>query len=146
MLNSCNISNFHKIQNVDNYSIEFQTPSDEYNVYFKENLLRLFNSKNKQPKKYALKTSITFQSTQTLSVSGNNVLKSTKAQIDYQFKSIYTGKIIKSGSITTFPALSSSSRSLYSQEESIKNIKERLTKSAAKSLYMHIDILISKLS
>ena len=79
-------------------------------------------------------------------MSGNNVLKSTKAQIDYQFKSIYTGKIIKSGSITTFPVLSSSSKSLYSQEEGIKNIKERLTMSAAKSLYMHIVILIRKLS
>ena len=81
-----------------------------------------------------------------MSVSGTNVLKSTKAQIDYELRNKDTNKTLKSGSINTYPALSSSSESLYSQEKSIEHIKERLIKSSAKSLYMHINILIRRLS
>ena len=93
-----------------------------------------------------LKASISYQSTETLSIGGTNVLKSTKAKINYQLENKNTNKILKSGSISTFPALSSSSTSLYSQEKSMDHIKERLTKSAVKSLYMHINILMRKLS
>lgn len=140
------MSNFHEVQNSNKYSVELETPIDEYNVYFKEHLRRLFYNENKIVKKYVLKTKITFLSTQTLSVSGTNVLKSTKAQIDYELKNKDTNKTLKSGSINTYPALSSSSESLYSQEKSIEHIKERLIKSSAKSLYMHINILLRRLS
>ena len=54
--------------------------------------------------------------------------------------------MVKSGTINTFPALSSSSNSLYSQEKSIENIKERLTISSAKSLYKHIKIIMRRAS
>ena len=106
---------------------------------------RLFYEKNNNADFYVLRASISFQSTETLSVSGTNVLKSTKAKINYQLKNINTNKILKSASISTFPALSSSSTSLYSQEKSIDHIKERLTKSAVKSLYKHINIILRKL-
>ena len=96
-------------------------------------------------KKYILSTKITFETTKTLSVSGQNILKSTKARIDYKLINKNTN-VFKSGSITTFPALSSSSNSLYTQEKSINHIKERLTKSSAKFLYNHIKIIISRLS
>ena len=87
------------------------------------------------------------KSTKTLSVSGQNILKSTKAKINYQLTNKNTNKIVvKSGSINTFPALSSSSNSLYTQEKSIEHIKERLTKSSAKSLYTRINIIIRRLS
>ena len=96
--------------------------------------------------KYLLKTSITFKSTETLSVSGQNVLKSTKARIDYQLTNKNTNVIVESGSFNTFPALSSSSNSLYTKEKSIEYTKERLTKSSAKSLYTRISIIIRRLS
>ena len=74
-----------------------------------------------------------------------NILKSTKARIDYKLTNQNTN-IVKSGSINTFPALSSSSNSLYTQERSIEHIKERLTKSSAKSLYTRINMIIRRLS
>ena len=142
---SCSLNNFQEIQNLNDYSVEVETPIDKYNIYLKENLRRLFFNKNNVTKKYILQTTITFQSTETLSVSGNDVLKSTKAQISYQLKNKEKNTVLETGSINTFPALSSSSNSLYSQEKSIEHIKERLTKSSAKSLYMHINILIRRL-
>ena len=145
LINGCTLSNFEKKQNVNNFSIEIDTPNDRYNVYFKENLKRFFHiSDNKT--KFILKTNITFESTKTLSVSGQNILKSTKGKINYELFDKNTNIIIKSGSINTFPALSSSSNSFYTQEKSAEFIKERLTKSSAKSLYSRIIIIIRRLS
>ena len=145
LINGCALSNFEKKQNVNNFSFEIDTPNDKYNVYFKENLKRFFHiSDNKT--KFILKTNIIFESTETLSVSGQNVLKSTKGKINYQLINKNTNTIVKSGSINTFPALSSSSNSLYTQEKSAEFIKERLTKSSAKSLYSRITIILRRLS
>ena len=144
-INNCSINNLKKNEQTKNYSVQIETPNDKYNTYFKESLKRLFYEKNNNTDFYVLKASISFQSTETLSVSGTNVLKSTKAKINYQLKNKNTNKILKSASISTFPALSSSSTSLYSQEKSIDHIKERLTKSAVKSLYKHINIILRKL-
>ena len=144
LISGCTLNNFDKIQNINNFSIEVDTPNDNYNVHFKENLKRFFHIRDNT--KYLLKTKITFNSTETLSVSGQNILKSTKAKIDYQLTNKNTNVVVKSGSFNTFPALSSSSNSLYSMEKSIEHIKERLTKSSAKSLYMRIKMIIRRLS
>ena len=144
LMSSCALDNFQKIQNFNNYLVEVDTPNDNYNVHFKENLKRFFHIGDKKTK-YLLKTRITFKSTKTLSVSGQNILKSTKAKIDYKLINKNTN-VIKTGSVITFPALSSSSNSLYTQEKSINHIKDRLTKSSAKSLYRHIKIIIRRLS
>ena len=141
----CTQNNFEKIQNINDYSVVIDTPNDNYNLYFKENLKRFFHVGDNKTK-YLLKTKITFNSTNTLSVSGQNVLKSTNATIDYQLTNKNTNVVVKSGSFNTFPALSSSSNSLYTNEKSIKHIKERLTKSSAKSLYTRIKIIIRRLS
>tara|TARA_B100000900_G_scaffold342234_1_gene305586 strand:- start:17 stop:496 length:480 start_codon:yes stop_codon:yes gene_type:complete len=145
LINGCTLNNFEKKQSVNNFSIEVNTPNDKYNIHLKENLKRFFYINDNQ-NKFILKTKITFNSTKTLSVSGQNILKSTKAKIDYQLINKDTNIIVKSGSINTFPALSSSSNSLYAQENSIDFIKERLTKSSAKSLYSRIKIILRRLN
>ena len=145
LISSCTLNNFEKNKNTNNFSIEVDTPNDNYNVYFKENLKRFFHIGDNNIK-YLLKTRITFESTKTLSVSGQNILKSTKARIDYQLTNKNTNVVVKSGSFNTFPALSSSSNSLFTNEKSIEHIKERLTKSSAKSLYTRINIIIRRLS
>ena len=145
LISGCTLNNFETVQKINNYSIEVDTPNDNYNVHFKENLKRFFHISDYKTK-YLLKTKITFKSTETLSVSGQNILKSTKARIDYQLTNKNTDVVVKSGSFDTFPALSSSSNSLYTNEKSIEHIKERLTKSSAKSLYTRINIIIRRLS
>ncbi len=146
LITSCSLNNVKKLQKFDDYSIEIETPGDKNNRYFRENLKRLFYSKSSALNKYLVKTDITFLSTDTLSVSGTAVLKSTKAKIDFHLIDKNTNKIIKSDSIYTFPALSSSSNSLYSQQKGIDHIKDRLIKSSAKTLFMKINIIIRKLN
>ena len=145
LVNGCSLSNFEKKQNLNNFSFEIETPNDKYNVYLKENLKRFFHI-NDNKTKFILKTNITFESTETLSVSGQNILKSTKGKINYELINKNTNIIVKSGSINTFPALSSSSNSLYTQEKSSEFIRERLTKSSAKSLYSRITIILRSIS
>ena len=144
LLTSCTLTNFEQYKINDSYSIEVYTPNDKYNSYFKESLKRYFYI-NSNKTKYILKTKIAFNSTQTLSVSGQNVLKSTKAIIYYTLLD-KNKLLVKSGSFNTFPALSSSSNSLYTKEKSLEHIKERLTKSSAKSLYSHINLIIRRLN
>ncbi len=143
-ISSCALNDIDKNRNINNYSIEFKTPNDQYNLYFKENLKRFFQI-NDNKRNYVLEARITFETTNTLSVRGKKVLKSTKAKINYKLTNKNT-KVVKSGSINTFPALSSSSTSLYTQEKSIQYIKERLTRSSAKSLYTQIINIIRRLS
>ena len=143
LISNCALNNNDNSKNTNSYSINIKTPNDKYNIYFKENLNRFFRT-NDNEKNYILETNITFETTNTLSVSGQNILKSTKGKINYQLRK--NTKIVKSGSINTFPALSSSSTSLYTQEKSIEHIRDRLIKSSAKSLYMHILIIMRSLS
>ncbi len=144
LIGSCSFKNYENFQNINNYSIKIEVPNDKYNLYLKESLKRFFQI-NDNKNNYTLRTEIKFESTNTLSVSGQNVLKSTKAKINYQLIN-KNANLVKSGSINTFPALSSSSNSFYSQEKSIEHIKERLTKSSAKSLYKHISVIIRRLN
>ena len=145
LISSCTLNKFEKIQNINNFSIDVVTPNDKYNLYFKENLKRYFYI-NDNNSNYILKTKIIFESAKTLSVSGQNILKSTKGRINYQLTNKITNVVVKSGSINSFPALSSSSNSLYTNEKSIEHIKERLTKSLANSLHNRINIIISRLN
>ena len=146
LITNCSSNYINKSKNQNSFSVEIETANNKDNILLKENLRRLFNLKNNSSKKYKLNTTILFKSSNTLSVSGSNVLKSTKASINYYLKNTSTGKIIKSGTINTFPALSSSSSSLYTQQKSIDHIKERLIKSSARSLYMHIKLILSRLN
>ena len=146
LISNCSLSNLQKFENQINYSVEIDTPSNKFNTYLGEHLKRLFFVKNNLKKNYVLKTHVTFQSTDTLSVNGNNKLKSTKAKIEYQLINKNTNEIIKSGSFFTNPALSSSSSSFYTQQKSIEHIKERLVKNSANSLFMRINVTLRKLS
>ena len=140
----CASNNYAVVNTIEKNLITINTPSDKYNIIFKEYLKRNFNIKKSLKPQILLKTNISFSSTEALSVSGTSVLKSTKAIITYSLIDEASKLLIKSGSISTFPALSSSSNSLYSNEKSIENIKERLSLSSAKKLYILTKMIIRK--
>ena len=141
---SCASNNYIKVSPIDEITIAIDTPTDKYNLIFREYLKRNFNTKKSLKPQILLKANISFSSDETLSVSGTSVLKSTKANITYSLLDKNSKLLIKSGSINTFPALSSSSNSLYSNEKSIENIKERLSLSSAKKLYILTKMILRK--
>ena len=141
----CTSYNINKTNPVNLRTVSIETPSDRYNVIFKEYLKRKFDNKKNLKPSFTLKADISFNSNETMSVSGLAVLNSTKAVIRYSLVNNGSNTLIKSGSIKTFPALSSSSNSLYSSEESVKHIKERLSQSSANKLYLLTKVLLRKL-
>ena len=140
----CVSNNNVKISPFDEMAISIDTPNDKYNIIFREYLKRNFNNKKSPKPQILLKANISFTSDETLSVSGTSVLKSTKANTTYSLIDKNSNLLIKSGSISTFPALSSSSNSLYSNEKSIENIKERLSLSSAKKLFILTKMILRK--
>ena len=140
----CVSNNNVKISPFDEMAITIDTPNDKYNIIFREYLKRNFNNKKSPKPQILLKANISFTSDETLSVSGTSVLKSTKANTTYSLIDKNSNLLIKSGSINTFPALSSSSNSVYSNEKSIENIKERLILSSAKKLFILTKIILRK--
>ena len=141
----CTSYNINEINSINLRTVSIETPSDRYNVTFKKYLKRKFDDKNNLKPSFILKTDISFNSNETMSVSGLAVLNSTKAVVRYSLVDNSSNTLIKSGSIKTFPALSSSSNSLYSNEESLKHIKERLSQSSANKLYLLTKVLLRKL-
>ena len=142
----CTSKNLTNINYINQKTVSIETPSDKHNIIFKEYLKRKFDSQSKIKPDFILKANISFNSNETLSVSGSQVLNSTKAIIKYSLIDLKSDLLVKSGLIKTFPALSSSSNSIYSNEKSLEQIKERLNKSSAEKLHMLIDIILRNLN
>ena len=143
----CTSYDINKTNSINLRTVSIETPSDRYNVIFKEYLKRKYNDNNNNKLKpnFILKADISFNSNETMSVGGLAVLNSTRAVVRYSLVDNSSNTLIKSGSIKTFPALSSSSNSLYSNEESLKHIKERLSQSSANKLYLLTKVILRKL-
>ena len=141
---SSNNSKLVKTHDINNISIETTDKKD--NILFKEYLKRIFKSKKKLNHKFILKTSISFSSNDTLSVNGLNALTRTVASVNYDLYESKSMKLIKSGYFESFPALGSTSNSLYSNDINLKHIKERLIISTSKKLYIHLNIFLRRLN
>tara|TARA_B100001063_G_C16692110_1_gene517626 strand:+ start:333 stop:815 length:483 start_codon:yes stop_codon:yes gene_type:complete len=142
----CTSSNFTQINYNNQKTISIETPKDRYNIILKEHLKRNFNNEDKDRPDYILKANVSFNSNETLSISGLSVLNSTKAVVKYSLTDFKSNLLVKSGLIQTFPALSSSSNSIYSNERSLEHIKERLTQSSANKLHMITEMNLRKLN
>jgi hypothetical protein len=146
LLSACSLDNSYHQNKLGDVSILIETPSDRDNVLLRENLKRLINTNQKSQSKYKLDASISYNSSETLSVRGLNVLNSTKATINYRLVEINTEKLIKSGSFNSFPALSSSSSSLYSNEIARGHIKDRLNLVSAQKMKLILKVTLSRLN
>ena len=140
---SSKYSNFIKTGDINSISIE--TTKNKDNILFKEHLKRIFKTNNNIDHKFILKTSISFSSSDTLSVNGLDALTRTVAYVTYNLYNFKSKELIKSGSIKSFPALGSTSSSLYANDINLKQIKERLNISVSKKLYMHLSIILRRL-
>ena len=144
LLSGCGFSNLNKSASYNNIYLE--TPDDKYNILFKNSLKKAFNINSSLKTKYILRSNISFSSSKTLSAGGSDSLNSTFANASYSLVEVKSDKVISSGSIKTFPALSSSSSSIYSNDISIQHIKERLSFSAAKKIYMRLNLILQNLN
>ena len=141
----CASNNSNFVNTNDMNSVSIETNEDRDNILFKENLKRLFKTKKNVNFKFKLITSISFSSSDTLSAGGLNALTRTVASVSYKLYNFKSNKLIKSGSLQSFPALGSTSSSLYASDTNLKHIKERLNISVSKKLYMHLKIILRRI-
>jgi len=146
LLSGCEFSKYQSTNLKYTHNINIETPNNKYDMLLKKHLDRLFNNQPKKDTNFILKSNMSFTSNETLSVRGLNVLQSTKGTVQYSLIDSKSGKILRSGSVVTFPALSSSSSSLYTNDVSLQHIKERLVLSSAKKLYLKIKLIMKKLN
>ena len=131
-------------QAYDISSVSIETIENKDNILFKEHLKRTFRTKENEDHKFNLKASITFSSSDTLSASGLKSLTRTVATVSYKLYDYNSKKLINSGSIKSFPALGSTTSSLYANDINLKHIKERLNISLSKKLYMHLNLVLRR--
>jgi hypothetical protein len=146
ILTGCGLSKNTSIKSYETNNIIIETPNNKFNLIFKNKIKRIFNNKTKSDAKFVLKADLGFSSGDVSSQGSSNNLISTKAIVKYSLVDLTSDTIIKSGSINTFSALSSSSTSLYTNDISLEHVKERLTLTAAKKLYMVVRMVLQKIN
>lgn len=143
---SCSLSNKNLPVNSNINLISIETPNDRDNILFNEYLKRAFKPINDVSHKFLLVTSISYSTTNALSISGLNSLNRTTAIVNYKLYSKETNKLIKSGSINSFTSIGSTSSSLYTNDINLKFVKERLNLNASIKLKNYLNIILRRLS
>ena len=143
---SCSLSNKNLPVNSNINLISIETPNDRDNILFNEYLKRTFKPINDVSHKFLLETSISYSTTNALSISGLNSLNRTTAIVNYKLYSKETNKLIKSGSINSFTSIGSTSSSLYTNDINLKFVKERLNLNASIKLKNYLNIILRRLS
>ena len=143
-INGCALKSPNLVKTQDINSVSIETTDNKDNILFKEHLKRIFQPKKSINHKFKLKTSISYSSSDTLSANGLNALTRTYAYVNFKLYGFKSNKLIKSGSIKSFPALGSTTSSLYANDINLKHIKERLNISLSKKLYMHLNLVLRR--
>jgi hypothetical protein len=143
---SCSLSNKNLPVNSNINLISIETPNDRDNILFNEYLKRAFKPINDVSHKFLLETSISYSTTNALSISGLNSLNRTTAIVNYKLYLKETNKLIKSGSINSFTSIGSTSSSLYTNDINLKFVKERLNLNASIKLKNYLNIVLRRLS
>ena len=143
---SCSLSNKNLPVNSNINLISIETPNDRDNILFNEYLKRAFKPINDVSHKFLLETSVSYSTTNALSISGLNSLSRTTAIVNYKLYSKETNKLIKSGSINSFTSIGSTSSSLYTNDINLKFVKERLNLNASIKLKNYLNIILRRLS
>ena len=143
---SCSSTNKNLLVNSNINLITIKTPNDRDNVLFNEYLKRAFKPIDDVSHKFLLETSVSYSTTNALSISGLNSLNRTTAIVNYKLYSKEANKLIKSGSINSFTSIGSTSSSLYTNDINLKFVKERLNLNASIKLKNYLNIILSRLS
>ena len=143
---SCSLSNKNISDNSNIHLITIETADDKDNILFNEYLKRTFKPIKNMSHKFLLKATISYSTTNALSVGGLNPFDKTTAIVNYQLYSKETNKLIKSGSLNSFSSFGSTSSSLYTNDINLKFVKERLNLNASIKLKNYLNIILRRLS
>ena len=118
-------------------SINLIAQQDKYSIILKNQFYKNINNYDKSLAKFRVETNLSFNTTNALSINGNDSLNIIKGTVDFKIINILSMKIIKTGSLSSSINTGSVS-SLYSIDENNNFAKERISKYLASKLYRKI--------
>ena len=116
---------------------------DKYSLILKHYFYKNFKNNNKDLAKFIIETNLSFNTSNALSISGNNSLNIVKGIINYNIFNKSKTKLIKSGSISSSINTGSVS-SLYGIDENNNFAKERISKYLASKLFRKVLLIINQ--
>ena len=133
------------LNNVDKTppSVNLVVNQDKYSLILKHYFYKNFKNNNKDLAKFIIETNLSFNTSNALSISGNNSLNIIKGIIDYKVFNKSKTKLIKSGSISSSINTGSVS-SLYGVDENNNFAKERISKYLASKLFRKVLLIINQ--
>ena len=108
-------------------SVNLIVNEDKYSLILKHYFYKNFKNKNKSLAKFIIEANLSFNTSNALSINGNNSLNIIKGIVDYQILKPLNTEIIESGSISSSVNTGSVS-SLYGVDENNNFAKERISK------------------
>ena len=148
ILQICIVLLFFGCSNLNNVNktpplVDLVVNQDKYSLILKHYFYKNFKNNNKNLAKFIIETNLSFNTSNTLSVSGNNSLNVIKGIIDYKVFNKSKTKLIKSGSISSSINTGSVS-SLYGVDENNNFAKERISKYLASKLFRKVLLIIEQ--
>ena len=133
------------LNNVDKIppSVNLVVNQDKYSLILKHYFYKNFKNNNKDLAKFIIETNLSFNTSNALSISGNNSLNIVKGIINYNIFNKSKTKLIKSGSISSSINTGSVS-SLYGIDENNNFAKERISKYLASKLFRKVLLIINQ--
>ena len=130
---------FFACSNLDNTTnnpplINLVVPQEKYSLILKHHFYKNFKTYDKNLDEFIIEINLSFNTSNTLTVSGHKELYKVKGTVDFKIFDKLKTKIIKSGSISSSINTGSVS-SLYSVDENNNFVRERLSKYLASKLY-----------
>lgn len=142
ILSSCSSINNIKSDNLPYLVLD--TNNDKYGLIIKKTFYKLYKKNQSKNSIITVKTQLTFNVHDTLSIKGKSKLKMLKGILHYEIIDSRDSKIIKSGKISTSINYGNIT-SLYGIDTSLKFAKTRISRRLAQKLYKIIIIRIKKI-
>ena len=148
ILQICVILLFFGCSNLNNIDktpplVKLVVNQDKYSLILKHYFYKNFKNNNKDLAKFIIETNLSFNTSNALSISGNNSLNIVKGIINYNIFNKSKTKLIKSGSISSSINTGSVS-SLYGVDENNNFAKERISKYLASKLFRKVLLIINQ--
>ena len=135
-------SNLNKVNKTPQL-VDLVVNQDKYSLILKHYFYKNFKNKNKSLAKFIIEANLSFNTSNALSINGNNSLNIIKGIIDYKVFNKSKTKLIKSGSISSSINTGSVS-SLYGVDENNNFAKERISKYLASKLFRKVLFIIDQ--
>ena len=140
----CSCSSINSIKNKNLPHIVLDTDNDKYGLIIKKTFYKLYKKIDNKNRTVTVRTGLTFNIHDTLSIKGKSKLKKLKGILSYKITDSSDTQVVKVGTIRNSINYGNIT-SLYGIDTSLKFAKERISRQLAQKLYNIIIIRVKNI-